>query len=170
VVGVHPSLLAVIASIEVSEAVKILTGNQPRLANKLLYFDIENLEISTVCFSKIEQCPVCGTAPLKSPRPIIRKLVEEICGRKGKRVFVIIPKKNLQVNMVELQHYIVKKGFKVKINASLGTSFDKNTQISISILKSGIMIAEGFKEKQEALSFFRETFMSGLGVSEELIY
>jgi adenylyltransferase/sulfurtransferase len=168
-VGVHPSLLAVIASIEVSEAVKILTGNQSRLVNKLLYFDIERLEVNTVCLSKPEQCPVCGATPSKRPKPVNRKLVEEICGRKGKRVFVIIPRKNLQINMAELQQYVVNKGFEVKINASLGMSFDKDTQVSISILKSGIMIVEGLKEKQDALSFFRETFMSGLGVSEELI-
>ena len=71
--------------------------------------------------------------------------------------------------MAELQQFLAKKGFKVKISASLGITFDKDTQVSVSILKSGVMIVEGLKEKQEALSFFRETLVGGLGVSEELI-
>ena len=168
-VGVHPSLLAVIASIEVSEAIKILTGKQPRLANKLFHFDIEHVEVNEVRFSKVDQCPVCGSKPSDYPKPINRTLVEEICGRSGKKVFVIIPRKSLQINMAELQQFLAKKGFKVKISASLGITFDKDTQVSVSILKSGVMIVEGLKEKQEALSFFRETLVGGLGVSEELI-
>ena len=169
VVGVHPSLLAIIASIEVSEAIRILTGKQPRLANKLFHFDIEHVEVNEVLFSKVDQCPVCGSKPSDYPKPIKRKLVEEICGRSGKKVFVIIPQKSLQINMAKLQQYLQKKGFKVKISASLGITFDKDTQVSVSILKSGVMIVEGLKEKQEALSFFRETLVGGLGVSEELI-
>ncbi len=36
-VGVHPAILGVIASLEVAEAIKLLTGGEPRLANRLLY-------------------------------------------------------------------------------------------------------------------------------------
>ena len=169
-VGVHPSLLPIIASIEVSEAVRILSGKQPRLANKLLHFDIEHLEVNEASFQKVDQCSVCGSNPLDYSKPINRKLVEDICGRSGKKVFVIISRKNLQINMVELRQFLEKKGFKIKINASLGITFDKNTLVSVSILKSGVMIVEGFKEKQKALNFFREILVDGLGFSEELIY
>ena len=168
VVGVHPSLLAVIASIEVGEAVRILTGKQPRLANKLFHFDIEHVEVNEVHVSKVDKCPVCGSKPVDSPMPLKRELVEEICGRSGKKVFVIIPRKDLQINLTELQPYLTTKDFKVKINASLGLTFNKDQKLSASILKSGIMIIEGLKEKQEALNFFRETLVNGLGISEEL--
>ena len=36
VVGVHPSILSIIASVEVSEAVKIISGDEPHLAGKIL--------------------------------------------------------------------------------------------------------------------------------------
>jgi molybdopterin/thiamine biosynthesis adenylyltransferase len=169
VVGVHPSLLGIIASLEASEAVRILTGKQPLLANKLLYVDLEHMEFNEIHLSKVDECPVCGSQPQESPMPLKRELVKEICGRSGKKVFVIIPRKNLQINLTELQPYLKKKRFKVKINASLGLTFDKNKEVSASILKSGIMIVEGFKEKQEALTFFRETLADGLGISEKLI-
>jgi adenylyltransferase/sulfurtransferase len=169
-VGVHPSLLPIIASIEVSEAVRILSGKQPRLANKLYCFDLEHLEVNEVSLSKVEQCPVCGSNPSDYPKPISRKLVEDICGRSGKKVYVIIPRKNLQIDINELRQFLETKGFKIKINASLGITFDKNTIVSASILKSGVMIVEGFKEKQKALNFFREILVDGLGFSEKLIF
>lgn len=169
VVGVHPSLLGIIASLEVSEAIRILTGKKPLLANKLFYVDLEHLEFNEIRLSKVDECPVCGSEPSDSPMPLKRELVEEICGRSGKKVFVIIPRKNLKVNLAQLHPYLKKKGFKVKINASLGLTFDKNQEVSASILKSGIMIVEGFREKKEALNFFRETIVNALDISEKLI-
>jgi molybdopterin/thiamine biosynthesis adenylyltransferase len=168
VVGVHPSLLGIIASLEASEAIRILTGKQPLLANKLFHVDLEHLEFNEILLAKVDECPVCGSKPQESPMPLKREPVEEICGRSGRKVFVTIPRKNLQINLAELQSYLEKKGFKVNIRASLGITFEKG-QISVSILKSGIMIVEGLKEKEEALNFFRETLVDKFGISQELI-
>lgn len=169
VVGVHPSLLSIIASIEVSEAIRILTGKQPCLANKLFYFDLEHIEATEIRLSKGDQCLVCGSKPSKSFKPIKHKLIEEVCGRRGKKTFVMIPKKNLQINMAKLQQFLSRKRIKVIISASLGITFEKDTKVSGSILKSGVMILEGFKEKPDALSFFRDILVGGLEISEELI-
>ncbi len=169
VVGVHPSLLSIIASLEVSEAIRILTGKQPLLANRLFHVDLEHLEFNKIRLAKVDECPVCGSKPSGSPMPLKQELVEEICGRNGKKVFIIIPRKNLQLNLTELQLHLKKNGFKVKINASLGLTFDKESEVSASILKSGVMIVEGLEEKQEALRFFREILVYGFGISEELI-
>jgi molybdopterin/thiamine biosynthesis adenylyltransferase len=169
VVGVHPSLLSIIASLEVSEDIRILTGKQPLLANRLFHVDLEHLEFNEIRLAKVDECPICGSKPSDSPMPLKQKLVEEICGRSGKKVFVIIPRKDLQLNLTELQSHLKKNGFKLKINASLGLTFDRGSEVSASILKSGVMIIEGLKEKQEALRFFREILVHGFGISDELI-
>ncbi|MFA5364830.1 MAG: HesA/MoeB/ThiF family protein [Candidatus Bathyarchaeia archaeon] len=59
-VGVHPSVVKIIASLEVSEAVRLLTGREPCLVNKLLYVDLDQLEFSTVQVAKAAFCSVCG--------------------------------------------------------------------------------------------------------------
>jgi molybdopterin/thiamine biosynthesis adenylyltransferase len=169
VVGVHPSLLNIIASLEASEAIRILTGKQPRLANKLFHVDLDQVEFNEIRLAKVDECPVCGSKPQESPMPLKRELVQEICGRSGKKVFVIIPRKNLQLELSELQPYLKNNCFKIKINASLGITFDKDHEVSASILKSGVMIVEGLKEKQEALNFFLKILVDGLGISEKLI-
>jgi adenylyltransferase/sulfurtransferase len=46
--GVHPSILYLVAGIQVSEAVKIITGREPTLANKLLYIDLNELSFERI--------------------------------------------------------------------------------------------------------------------------
>jgi molybdopterin/thiamine biosynthesis adenylyltransferase len=155
VVGVHPSLVNIIASLEVSEAIRILTGKQPRLANRLLHFDLDEMEFNEICLSKVDSCPVCGSHPSGSPMPLKRELVEEICGRKGKKVFVVVPEKKFDLNLVALKDYLKRKGFSIKVEAELGLTFNLK-DVKASVLKSGIAILEGIKQKDEALKFFSE--------------
>lgn len=60
IVGVHPSAVNIIASIQVSEVIKLLTDQKPNLVNKLLNFDLNSLEMNQVAVSKVNSCPVCG--------------------------------------------------------------------------------------------------------------
>src|ERR671918_810080 len=46
--GVHPSVLYLVAGIQVSETVKIITGREPTLANKLLYIDLNELSFERI--------------------------------------------------------------------------------------------------------------------------
>lgn len=154
-VGVHPSLVNVIASLEVSEAVRMLTGRQPLLVNKLLHFDLDELEFSEVSLSKVESCPVCGIDPVCSPMALQRELVEEICGRGGRKVFVAVPEGSLDVNLKELRNYLKKEGFSIKVEGKLGLTFVRG-DVKASALKSGVVILEGIKGKDEALNFFSE--------------
>ncbi len=155
VVGVHPSVVNVIASLEVSEAIRILTGKQPRLVNKLLHFDLDEMEFNEISLSRVESCPVCGVNPSGSPVPLKHELVEEICGRKGKKVFIVVPEESLDVDFVGLKGYLAKKGFSINVEAKLGLTFNLK-DVKASVLKSGVTILEGVKEKDEALKFFGE--------------
>ena len=153
VVGVHPSVVNVIASLEVSEAIRILTGKRPRLVNKLLHFDLDEMEFNEINLSKVDSCPVCGQPQSDSPGQLEHELVEEICGRNGKRAFVIVPEECLDVDFVGLKSYLAKKGFTIIVEGKLGLTVNLHN-IKASVLKSGIVILEGIKEKEQALKFF----------------
>jgi adenylyltransferase/sulfurtransferase len=58
--GVHPSILYLVSGIQVSEAVKLITGQQPTLANTLLYVDLTNLSFEKIQMLRYEDCPSCG--------------------------------------------------------------------------------------------------------------
>ena len=48
------------SGIQVSEAVKLITGQQPTLANTLLYVDLTNLSFEKIQMLRYEDCPSCG--------------------------------------------------------------------------------------------------------------
>jgi len=156
VVGVHPSILSIIASIEVSEAVKLILGKKPSLAGKILHCDIGNLKFEEVELSKSESCPVCGTEASDPSMPLRHGLVNEVCGREGKRVFVITPKTNLELNIDDLYAILMSKGLNVKVKAGLGTTFDVGANGSASILNSGIMIIEGANSREDAYGVYEQ--------------
>lgn len=155
VVGVHPSVINIIASIEVSEAIRIITGRKPRLVNKLLYFDLDELELNEIGLSKVKKCPVCGDNQTKPMLSLEHELVEEICGRKGKKVYLYTPKENLDFDFDNIKKYFEEKGVKAKVEGKLGITFELE-KVKASFLKSGIIILEGIKEKNEAIKFFKE--------------
>jgi adenylyltransferase/sulfurtransferase len=155
IVGVHPSLVSIIASLEVSEAIRILTRKQPRLANKLLHFDLDEMEFNEINLSKVDSCSVCGVNSSSSAFPLKHELIEEVCGRKGKKVFVIVPEGKMDVDLIDFIDISAKKGFNLKVEGKLGLTMNLK-DIKLSVQKSGIMIIEGVKEKDEALKFFKE--------------
>ncbi|MBS7634755.1 HesA/MoeB/ThiF family protein [Candidatus Bathyarchaeota archaeon] len=168
-VGVHTSLLSIMAGIETSEAIRIMLGKEPLLAKKLLHCDVKDLTFEEIEISKSENCPVCGLKPLRPPMPLTRKAISEAHGRGRGKVFRIIPREDLKLNMNELISMIAEVGFKIKVKAELGVTFDNEFGGSTSILKSGIAVIEGARDEAEAYKSFSKLIVDGLGISESKI-
>jgi adenylyltransferase/sulfurtransferase len=148
VLGVHPSVISIIASIQVSEAVKILLGNEPELTNKLLFVDIQDLSFEKIQISKLNKCPVCGKGEKKK---LSSTTWEEICGREGGRTFVYSPEESQNVDLEKVKNKINKMGYKLQVSADMGVTFMKE-KIKGSILFSGVSIFEGFVKLENAKS------------------
>jgi len=58
--GVHPSIINIIASIQTSEAIKLLSGKKPTLAGRLLFFELEDLSMEFIDIIRLENCPICN--------------------------------------------------------------------------------------------------------------
>jgi len=142
VVGVHPSIVGVVASIQVAEAVRVLTGREPKLFNKLLYVDLNELEFNLLDVPRLETCRVCGSKADGSPAGVTDKWFEESCARDGRRTFSLTPKKRIEINLEKLSGVIEKKGLPLKSTGPFGVSFEHPKGISACILKSGIMVAQ----------------------------
>jgi molybdopterin/thiamine biosynthesis adenylyltransferase len=61
--GVHPTLLGVVANIQVHEALRICLGQTPQLASRLLYVDLSTLQFDQFPVVRSPVCPVCGSGP-----------------------------------------------------------------------------------------------------------
>ena len=149
VAGVHPSIIKIVASIQVSEAVRLLLGRPPLLMDNLIFCDLEDLSFEKIKLARVENCPVCGSRPRSEPPPIRHEPVQEICGREGRRVFVFATDEDLGIDLKHLKGRLSDLGYKIDVNAGLGTTFSKGAMKG-SVLKSGVTILEGVGTKVEA--------------------
>jgi len=156
-VGVHPAILGIVGSLIVSETVRIIIGQEPNLADKLMFLDLEDYSFETINLRKAENCTVCGEMD-KTPEPIAYDAVTEICGREGRRVFIFNPERRMDLSLEEVNAQLNSLGFKVVVKGDLGSTFEGSDGVKGSILKTGIAILEGFQEKDEAVGIHGRIF------------
>ena len=152
--GVHPSILSIIGGIEVSEAVKIITGKKPSLQDRVLHVDLENLIFNFTKVSKVEECSVCGSGK-KQEKAKEELILEELCGRnRGKRTFSITPTYFVDLNVDKITSVGKEKGFTVENLGDLGISLRTN-ELSVSFMKRGSGVIVGAKTEEEAISLYK---------------
>ena len=152
--GVHPSILSIIAGVEVSEAVKIITGKKPSLTEKLLHVDLENLDFEYIKTSKVDECSVCGSG---EKQEIVKEelILEELCGRnRGKRTFSITPTYSVLLNADEITSIGKENGYTVENLGDLGISLRTN-DISVSFMKRGSAVVVGAVDEKSAIPLYK---------------
>jgi adenylyltransferase/sulfurtransferase len=173
-VGVHPSAIGIVSSIQVYEAARVLIGQRPKLYNKLLYVDLRDFEFNILDIPSLEACRVCGTIPDGEPRPLTDRFFEETCARDGRRNFVISPRERIAVDMDQLERVLHDLNLQILVPGSLGITFRKSSQLTACILKSGIMIAQTPPQlernfKSDVIETWRSIIIGGLGLPESIV-
>jgi molybdopterin/thiamine biosynthesis adenylyltransferase len=169
VVGVHPSIISVIASVQVSEAVRIILGQEPQLRSKLLHCDIAHLEFEAMELARDEDCPVCGPTPSDTGARTTERLVTELCARQGRRTFVVTPRRDLSLHTDRLHSVLESEGFEVKVRAKLGITFNRGSKGTASLLTSGVLIVEDATDEEEAYQLYRQVVVEGLNIEPSAI-
>jgi adenylyltransferase/sulfurtransferase len=167
--GVHPSILYLVGGIQVSEAVKIIIGQQPTLENRLLYIDLNELSFDKIQVSRQKECPSCGIQRQKEEeeRLVVKQLIiEELCGRdNGKRTYTVTPSKLLPspISLIGIARNAELSGYYVKTRGNLGITAisNKSGQLSVSFLSSGAATIVGAKDEQDAVSIYK-SFTNGI--------
>ncbi len=168
--GVHPSILYLVAGTQVSEAVKIITGQRPSLVDKLLYIDLNDLTMEKVQMLRQEACPSCGPAANISKPPTAKVVageqlfVEELCGRdRGKRTYTVAPFGLSSISLSMIIKNAEHLGYDVTSRGNLGITASGSGvegKVSISILTSGAATIVGATNETDALNIYR-TFVDG---------
>jgi len=155
-VGVHPSLVSIIASMEVSEAIKIITGRKPSLKNKLLFFDLRNIFLETVEIRRSDSCVTCGQFKVSSEKKEDEEFnVEEACSTRGLSYYIVSP---TTVFELDLNQELPIEYAKVKAKYRLSTVFLLDDKVEMHLLKSGVGIIRGAKDKLDALQSYMRVF------------
>jgi molybdopterin/thiamine biosynthesis adenylyltransferase len=81
-VGVIAPIVSIIASLQVAETLKYLTGNVESLANGLTYVDVWSNEFRRIGFpGRNEACPCCGQHQYRALQKQQDALTVSLCGR-----------------------------------------------------------------------------------------
>src|SRR5712691_8922394 len=161
--GVHPSILYLVAGVQVSEAVKIVTGQHPTLVNKLLYIDLNELSFDKIQMFRHEECSSCGPKKESKKEVILQQeelIIEELCGRdRGKRTYTVSPSSTVpaSISLTGIVKNAESLGYDVKMKGNLGiTAISTNpNKLSISFLTSGAATIVGAKDEEDALFIYR---------------
>jgi len=159
--GVHPSILYLVSGVQVSETIKIITGQQPTLVNKLLYIDLNELSFDKIHVFRQEECPSCGSKKKIEEVKLIaqqRLIIEELCGRdRGKRTYTVTPSElSSSISLIGIVKNAEALGYQVKTRGNLGiTAISNNAgKLSVSFLTSGAATIVGAKDEEDALSIY----------------
>jgi adenylyltransferase/sulfurtransferase len=174
VVGVHPSVISMIASVQVSEAVKLLIGQQPKLLNKLLYIDLRAFEFNILDMQSVDSCSVCGKNPDGPPEKIADRYFEETCARDGRRNFVLTPSRRINIDLKKLAKLIKKNNVPIQSAGELGITFMPSNDIQACLLTSGIMIAQTPPDtratiKEKVYDIYRSIMIKELGLPQKIL-
>lgn len=152
-VGVMPPAISIVASFQVSEAIRIILEKKPNLASMLLFFDLEDLSLETIKLAKADSCRTCGVGAKE-----LEKIdpVEEVCGRNGKRVFTITPKVLTDLDLQVVARRLGEMSLKKRLSTLLGLTFDGVEGFSGSIFKTGVAVIEGAKSRVDAVKIFEK--------------
>ena len=159
--GVHPSVLYLVAGIQVSEAIKIITGQQPTLVNRLIYIDLNELSFDRVQMFRQDECPACGTARKESNLVASQLIIEELCGRdRGKRTWTVTPAEPAPISLPSIIKNAESLGYQVKTRGNLGITAVNSGRMSVSFLSSGAATIVGAKDEEDAIKIYK-TFVDG---------
>jgi len=168
VVGVHPSVTSIISSLEVSEAIRIIIGSEPELAGRLLFFDLSTIEFDTIDLRVREDCDICGGMESEAEKPREGIEIEEVCSRGGRRIFIAIPERDLNLDLPKIQTSL-QNSFDIASNKTrLSIIFSLIPDIRVSLLTTGISILEGDMNREDALEAYNKLtdILDRLGIPE----
>ncbi|MFQ5761890.1 MAG: ThiF family adenylyltransferase [Candidatus Bathyarchaeia archaeon] len=169
IAGVHPSVLGVVASVQASEAVRLIIGEKPTLADYLLYCDLRNMSFDKIHIARHPECSVCSAEVAEAAELPKRRIIQEICGRGGKRTHIITPRKMLDLPLNRLADALAKEKYNLKVVAAQGITFNPTPTISVSILKTGVMVSEGAPDEQTAMKLYRNLILERMQLSPSVL-
>ncbi len=151
-VGVLPSVLAIVASIQVSEALRLLLGQSPSLANKVLFVDMGSMSFESYEIVRRENCRTCGAPAAEEASRFAEPKVVELCGKDS---FMASPRHPLSLNLVDAAAVLGER-FRIKFRSDFGLAFEYSDAVSVSLMKTGNALIKGVSDKRDAAKIYDE--------------
>ena len=145
-VGIVNTLPSAVASLETTEAFKIMLGEEP--IKDLLVLDVWQGELQRVKVNKRKDCECCGKREFPYLEARERKMVVSLCGRNAVQ---IQPAKPLKDGLADLKRKLQKSG---KAEISDGVLIFRAKGADITVFPDGRTIVAGTTDLSKAKTVF----------------
>ena len=159
--GVHPAALLLTSSVQIGEAVRIITGRKPVLADRIMRMETEthtNIKIPT---SVNESCIDCGSN--KQDEPVREETkVETLCSRaSGGRSFVVIPADAMDIDLAKSARkmFVNSKFSSVALSSQKTVLILRDGKTEMSLVNGGACVATGFETAEDVLAMYNSIEM-----------
>ena len=147
--GVIMPIINIVAAVQVSEALKLLTGRLENLHGSLMQFDVWRNELRKIVPGEPRaDCPVCGLASYETLSPESHQAAAVLCGRDA---IQISPSQTTRVDFASLAERLRRAG-EVKFNEYLLRFRTGNFELTV--FKDARSIIRGTNEIATARSLY----------------
>jgi adenylyltransferase/sulfurtransferase len=150
--GVLTPILAIIASIQVSEAIHILLGRPPALQGKVLFIDVNSLSFTNLEIQPRDDCPVCGTPTIYDHQPTVNTKIVALCGKDS---FMASPQHPLAIDLSDAITTL-KNHYTITLQSELGLALTAPSGVSINLMKTGNALLKGITTEKEAQTIYAQ--------------
>jgi adenylyltransferase/sulfurtransferase len=147
--GVIQPIISVVAAVQVTEAIKILTGNVDKLHNSLMQFDVWQNEWRKIKLSQPQpDCPTCGLRKFESLNAENSNFEIVLCGRNA---IQIAPPKLTEIDLESLAKRLENVA-ELKLNAYL-LRFSVD-EFEVTVFRDARAIVRGTDDSSVARSIY----------------
>ena len=147
-VGVTPTLLSLVAAVEVNEAIRIATGRNPTLENRLMTIDSSSLTFDFFEIGKADDCPVCSKEKQERTPTEEELSVTILCSGN----FNVSPTQIVNLDIEELARRLSSL-YKIKKTSRLILVRLPSGE-KITLMASGSAIIKGVNTAEEAIRLY----------------
>ncbi|MGC8662130.1 MAG: HesA/MoeB/ThiF family protein [Nitrososphaeria archaeon] len=132
--GVHPSIVYIIASLSVHEAINLLIGKNPSFASRLALVDLRSISFQSVDLKKGNDCPICSNGKFFKPG---EEEIELSCSKDGMATLFVNRPGDINIFNAELN--LQNSGFGVVDKGEYYVTF-KNDSVQGILFNTGYMV------------------------------
>ncbi len=152
-VGIYPTVLGVIASLQVQEALHIILGQPPLLANQLLMFDINRFQLDQIPIQSHDDCLVCGRdAEMHSPNIDLSLEITELCTME---TFLVHSNNPIPIDITRATE-LLRDQYPIIAQSSLGVQIQYAKGVEVSIVGEGNILIKGVKSAKKAEAIYHQ--------------
>lgn len=144
--GVLNALPGLIASIQATEAVKILLGDRP--CTDLLVWDLWDWDVQRVKVERREDCDCCGSGRYEYLETARGKTVTTLCGRNAVQV---VPKEGTHVSLDGLAERLARAG---DVEGGGSVLYFRTDGYEFIVFKDGRAIIKGCEDEARARALY----------------